>query len=261
MSTAVQPGNYCRQILKQAEVTGFAHIDAAITTLCATAHKFALPDGEWVLPVAGDNFFARVAQACADGGARLPFAECALEFVDPSGSPLVYLAQQRDDGRIRVRVLVRNGERWVTDWTTIEVVVPTAQTAVYPAAENKTPWTEAHTRVAQKTGFITLVFLLAVMCSNARVETIAPRKPAKRATAALPFDTYHVLTIDPSPRSEATGQLLDASRRSPREHLRRGHVVMPKSGRPFWRNATVVNAGRTQGRVDKDYRIASGAHA
>ena len=102
-----------------------------------------------------------------------------------------------------------------------------------------------------------LCFLNVLQCSNVHVERSEPKRSGKKIKTALPFDTYHVLTIDvPGKAGEgaATG-----GHRSPREHLRRGHIRRLADGRRIWVNATVVAAGRGAGVVTKDYAVRCAA--
>ena len=102
-----------------------------------------------------------------------------------------------------------------------------------------------------------LGFMNALACSNVHYERSEPKKAGKKIKSALPFDTYHVLTIDvPGRPGGRTGA--DAEHRSPREHLRRGHIRRLADGRRIWVNATVVSAGRG-GTVNKDYALRRAA--
>ena len=101
--------------------------------------------------------------------------------------------------------------------------------------------------------------LSALNCKNVRVEKTPDsvarlRSPPKTRPGALPFDTYHMLTID-SAESGGVGTGGAAGNRSPREHLRRGHIRRLSDGRRVWVNATVVAAGRPGGVVRKDYAV------
>lgn len=98
-----------------------------------------------------------------------------------------------------------------------------------------------------------LCFLNVLQCSNVHVERNEPKKAGKKIKAALPFDTYHILTIG-SP-GNAAGGYATGGHRSPREHLRRGHIRRLADGRRIWVNATVVAAGRAAGVVTKDYAV------
>lgn len=102
-----------------------------------------------------------------------------------------------------------------------------------------------------------LCFLNVLQCSNVHVERSEPKKAGKKIKTALPFDAYHVLTIDVPGKAgdgAATG-----GHRSPREHLRRGHIRRLADGRRIWVNATVVAAGRGAGVVTKDYAVRCAA--
>jgi len=113
---------------------------------------------------------------------------------------------------------------------------------------------------AQKDAPVLLSFINALQCSNVHTERLPARKPTKNAKTTIPFDEYRILTIDVSRSDAGDANGRGGTHRSPREHLRRGHIVRPEGRRPFWRNATVVNAGRSLGVVHKDYRVKSSAH-
>lgn len=103
---------------------------------------------------------------------------------------------------------------------------------------------------------VPLHFLNALSCSNVHVAKSEPKKAGKKVKAALPFDTYHVLTIDVPGRAGERGGPT-GPHRAPREHLRRGHIRRLADGRRIWVNATVVAAGRGAGVVKKDYALRS----
>lgn len=97
-------------------------------------------------------------------------------------------------------------------------------------------------------------FLNVIKCSNVHIERSEPKKSGKKIKAALPFDAYHVLTIDVPGRAGESSDARNNSR-SPREHLRRGHIRRLFDGRRIWVNATVVSAGRGAGFIAKDYAV------
>lgn len=107
-----------------------------------------------------------------------------------------------------------------------------------------------------------LCFLNVLQCSNVHVERSDPKRGGKKLKTAIPFDAYHILTID-VPGKAVDGAATGGGHRSPREHLRRGHIRRLADGRRIWVNATVVAAGRGAGVVTKDYavRCASGVDA
>ncbi len=100
-----------------------------------------------------------------------------------------------------------------------------------------------------------LSLLNALACSNVRTERIEPAKPdSKLKKGALPFDSYQFLTVDVTPRDQKTGEAMHGGHRSPREHLRRGHIRRYTSGLRIFVPATVVNPA-VGGRVSKQYRV------
>jgi hypothetical protein len=95
----------------------------------------------------------------------------------------------------------------------------------------------------------------ALSCSNVSHEALPVRKPNKSAArrGALPFDEYRVLVVgQPGGRSSAAGGDMTGERRTPRQHLRRGHIRKYPSGVKVWIQCTVVNAG-VGGRLHHDY--------
>ena len=99
-----------------------------------------------------------------------------------------------------------------------------------------------------------LSLIEALACRNVGMEKLGTRKINKSAAkrGALPFDDYYILMINGSSRST---EVKDGTHRSPREHLRRGHIRRLPGGN-VWVNSTVVNAG-TQGKIHKQYALAA----
>ena len=94
----------------------------------------------------------------------------------------------------------------------------------------------------------------ALSCINVASSPLPIRKANKSATkrGAIPFDEYHVLTI-----KQNSGLKNDAActrGRSPREHLRRGHIRRIGEGRCVWVNSCVVGSA-SGGKITKDYKI------
>ena len=99
-----------------------------------------------------------------------------------------------------------------------------------------------------------LSLIEALSCINVGHESIAVRKQNKssKKRGALPFDEYHTLVIKPNSSKEKVESIGDG--RSPREHLRRGHIRRIDGNRRVWVNACVVNPG-TAGKIVSDYRV------
>jgi hypothetical protein len=95
-------------------------------------------------------------------------------------------------------------------------------------------------------------FLNALACSNVTVDRLNSVK--RKLKSALPFDEYHILTVDCPKRGTSSRGGLAGESRSPREHLRRGHIRRLEDGRKLWVNATVVNPG-VGGKITKAYSV------
>lgn len=102
-------------------------------------------------------------------------------------------------------------------------------------------------------------FFIRVMSrANVKVDKKAPSVKGKanvKRNGFIPYDSYHVLTVDLNHVSEqsnpSTGHGTHAS---PREHIRRGHVRTLASGKRIWVNDTVVNKGAPNV-VNKTYAL------
>jgi hypothetical protein len=202
---------------------------------------------------------------------RLPFPRIALEYLQHSGAPLlpgqlvcskrVAFCRETDDG-IRVLPVV-----WADEyrcWLPLpEVRVP--RTGYLDRSNRDSEglpainvFMDAGTGVAgtdcaDEVGAV-LSLLNALACSNVRAERIEQKQPKRAKQGALPFDSFHILTIEaPGGRDGNGGRIGSAGHRSPREHLRRGHIRRYESGLKVWVNATVVNPG--QAVVGKAYRM------
>lgn len=98
-----------------------------------------------------------------------------------------------------------------------------------------------------------LELIEALSCINVTHEPLPVRKANKSAIkrGALPFDEYRVLVLKEHERSLVRFDP-NGTHRSPREHLRRGHIRHLQDGRKVWVNPTIVNAG-THGKITTTY--------
>ena len=259
--------NYCRQATKPLQDAERTHSDEVVRRECgmalnamAKAAKFMLPDGGRLLPDAelrgleGSDLIS------------LPFPVLAIEYRDSGGGKRITLATQREEDIFLQHVLYFKGEGWtehqwiVTCGILLSRSQPVTRLAGNVCAINVIPLDselDCDDDLAKEPAAALLSMLNALACSNVHIERSEPKKVGKKIKSALPFDTYHVLTIDAPGRSgkgAATG-----SHRSPREHLRRGHIRRLGDGRRIWVNATVVSAGRGAGVVTKDYAVRCAA--
>lgn len=95
----------------------------------------------------------------------------------------------------------------------------------------------------------------ALSCINVGVEVIRQPKSLNRARASsrkLKLVEYKVLKIS---ATKPNGGCVGGAGRSPRAHLRRGHIRRLQSGKRTWVNATFVR-GNGEGFVHKSYQVA-----
>lgn len=265
--------NYCRQIVKQyshllaitgltpPEKTSYRHaID-----LCYASQKFILPDGGHIL---ADGELRALDEMLP---LRLPYKFIALEYKPiktasedyawetVESSKRVVFARDRDDGvYVTPACFHDNSKLWII---LPEAFIPSTDYLDRSNIKNgnvfiKTRWPRG---VDQRDYYdevsVLLTFLNALACSNVNIEKSIRKNQGKKVKAALQFYDYHILTINVGRSSYDSKGHGEVGHRSPREHLRRGHIVRPQSGRPYWRNSTIVNAGRGFGKVDKNYQL------
>lgn len=265
--------NYCRHLRKQ--ITAQLAIPSLNQTqrvvanhvldLCAASQKFILPDGGFLL------FDAEFRALSADVPLHLPHSFVALEFYLDAGRTkherlILFVREHRDEPVLVLTIVYfdRTDGTWktfpscripVTGYFGQGQTDATGKDGLrffYLLKDDQVAGIEALTNQAVS---CVLSFLNALECSNVRIERSEPRKAGKKIKTAIPFDTYHVLTIDVGRSGECSVGAGGIGHRSPREHLRRGHIVRPEGRRPYWRNATVVCAGRGFAKVEKDYRL------
>jgi hypothetical protein len=267
----MQPLNYCRQMTQEllAQVrSGYrmnsAHgIDTAIS-LAQHSTKFMLPPGGVLID---DKEFRAIDES---EPLRLPYPAIALEFQMPEAFGRKFIVFAEDLGeKIRIfRAQWLYSERdkqpigWFVGMDANECrSIPKTNYLDRSRRPNGMPtilYEKDNSREELDEPiddpFVLLCFLNALNCSNVSIASSQPKKGRVKAKDALPFDTYHVLMIEtPGAAPGASG--LGGSHRSPREHLRRGHIRRLSDGRRLWVNATVVAAGRGAGVVTKDYAM------
>ena len=99
----------------------------------------------------------------------------------------------------------------------------------------------------------------ALSCANVTTDIIQPASPknAKRISdKKLPiYETRCLSIIVPSTTSSSSGGL-GGTHRSPRQHLRRGHIRRIAEDRKIWVTSCVVGA-KSQGVIEKTYTVSS----
>jgi hypothetical protein len=254
--------NYCRQLLKVAPSAlalpvgdeNWTDMWRLVPDLCSESVKFLLPENGIVL----DDKQLRGLDDDAD--LRLPFNVVALEWratgeVGPDqlrSSKRVLFAQQFDEAILCASFCFIDS---FGSWLTLGALkIPTRDFAQRTKAGVEVAFDcSADLPTADFVDEVTVLygFLNALSCCNVAIERSEPRHGFKKPKGALPFDAYHVLTVKQD--SKSAGEALGGTHRSPREHLRRGHMRRLSDGRKVWVNATVVAAGRGSGVVKKDY--------
>lgn len=255
---SVQETNFCRQLIAQIAADG-APADESVFQ----AYQFAGSVSHWchkfILPVGG-RILADPELKALEGELNLPFPDVALEYFEPAlprqgevlaSKRIVFASHIRDLIQVIPAFYADKEKKWMV---LPGIVIPSTEWRQDAGGIRFTKFDQRFPDADYRDDVsVLLCFLNALGCSNVHTEKIAARKKGK-AKAALPFDEYHVLTIDVP--NKATSQAdQGGTHRSPREHLRRGHIRRLQDGRAIWVNAAVIAAGRGAGKITKDYQI------
>lgn len=266
--------NYCRQMVKQAyEALSHPQTDERTTEYLLSCIRLAGISEKFMLPPGGRIIDDKELKALDDSvPLNLPFEHIALEIPSapwvgdlPEGAEWIpkSILFARINGE-HIFCTVFNYSANNGTWRILDSVAVSRSDYMIRGFDEGMPGIKiqfprsmdehGYARAATANCVWSLIsFLNALACSNVHIERSEPKSDGKKIKSALPFDAYHFLIIDvPGVVSgERTGR---GDGRSPREHLRRGHIRRLADGRRIWVNATVVNAG-IGGKVSKDYRL------
>ena len=263
--------NYCRQIVlalrQQLDVPNASDRHARAQHLIDLANA----SQKFLLPVNG-RFFDDPSLKGLDAACelRLPFPFVALEWRSEgtvakgqgrSSKRVVFVREDQDSAgyrvlRITIACFVDSNGTWAI---VPDIGLPVSKWHLgmidgRVALDVRRSSDRVQTEDVIDEASAVLAFLNALACSNVRAERLPQRDRTRKAKTAIPFDEYHVLTIGSAGGATESGSGGGASHRSPREHLRRGHIRRYESGIKVWVNATVVNPG-VGGKVVKDYEV------
>lgn len=238
--------NFSRSLLKQ-----LGSSNPALSAVIESAVKFSLPDEGKFLETDSLSAIESIEEI------RLPFKCISLESVI-AGIPSIFLCEEACDEIIAITYAKLEGS-WVDLGikTSIGMVGAVSGKKINIGYEihDGSSVTAGDKTTAQISAYTILHFLNALACSNVEIKNVgrSNTKTGKSHHDAIRFDEYHVLTINSTSKthSDSNG---NSSHRSPREHLRRGHIRRLEDGRRIWINATVINAG-IGSRVTKRYQL------
>ena len=278
--------NYCRQMTKSFHemlsrlrgVASKAGLDDAhekeVRIRMQNAIDLANRSKKFLLPKGGTLFDDDELRALDENGRlSLPFDFVALEFdADSDAQELALSSTQKFTARKRI-IFARHVEDKIV-CTQVFCVDRTGNWASFH--DFAIPRTGAIGETVQRQRAVTILthepdnsdnngvshdanvvvsFLNAISCANVHIKRSEPKRTGRKVKSALPFDTYHILTVDVGRRGDYLSSAVSGTHRSPREHLRRGHIRRLADGRRVWVNATVVGAGKGAGTVKKDYKL------
>lgn len=201
----------------------------------------------------------------------LPFPIIVLEFPDPWGDlAKTIITVQEEETKILLYVTM-----WHTvqkKWGTMSPLLFDRDAYIerdekgmpdllYSLGDEVPDELKLHHDVYNPYIVVFLQFMNVLACRNVSCERSPPSKVKQQfRRGPIPFDEYKVLTIGTSGQhtngssNHSSDQREVSIHRSPREHLRRGHLVRMGNGTVYWRNSTIVMPGNG-GRIDKAYSL------
>lgn len=254
----ISPLNYSRQARKQINDmlsrTGVSHpsYNDLVKTeeMLARSQKFLLPKGGiWY----DDPNFRALDETQK---LRLPFPVVALEYqsAEEGIDKIIIIAEECDNDIIEI---VTVGHKPNYGWGGYAgILLPTTNYLVRHDDGDHQFRANLHKQSYGKSISVLLSFLNILSCKNVSTQKISSEKRTKGSSKApLQFDTYHILTVENNHANSGSSEPNASSTgRSPREHLRRGHIRHCHSGKRVWVNATVINAGKG-GKIIKEYAL------
>ena len=269
--------NYCRQMTKSMQnMLKIPSIPKPILSSMRHTLDLASASEKFILPIGG-KLFEDIGLRGLDNDVplKLPHRFVALEFElaqKDSGRQEIPGVLERTNAMIvfarevEESIVFSSAHRFVSDGTwepllggAISKTGSRKATSADGQVATEVALDDVSTRDANIRPMLTILnFLNAMACSNVKAvkSTAGSARKAMRKKGALPFDDYHVLTINIPGRAHGSGVADFDCHRSPREHLRRGHIRRYESGLKVWVNAHLVNPG-IGGKVSKDYRLAA----
>lgn len=269
----IQHPNFCRQFLRQYTSWGeggldesakdihFAILNAskAAFHLASRCQKFLLPDGGRVIM---DMELRALDDALP---LRLPYPDVALEYFhsSPLGpgevmstKRIIFATEYEDMIMVLPVSYIDQSKEWIaypevalplTGYLDRSKIIDGCVAINFIKAHGEIPDSDYLDEISAL-----LCFLNALRCKNVHIEL--SKRDGKPPKTALPFDDYRILTVSAG-KSSTSISGAGQPHRSPREHLRRGHIRTFEDRSSIWVNAAIVNAGKGFGKIFKDYRI------
>lgn len=240
----MQPLNFCRQFLMMSSSFDEKRIPwiGFLAANIEVSEKFILPDGGVLI----EDKHLKGLQGLH---LSLPFENVSVEYLH--GEYKVIISAVDGDAYIALGIVFCKKGVWASlppvfinkiNWFDADAGLPVIALSNHYKDGEECVWTQEVCKF--------LFFLNALSCSNVSYEKINRKKIAVKSS--LPFDEYHVLVINTHKNIQSIS--FGGDKRSPRQHLRRGHIRRLSSGTKIWVNSCVVSSGAS-GCVTKDYKL------
>lgn len=242
--------NFCRDILKQTKISS---LPTDIMSVINNSQKFILPDNGIIFESRGKTIDKLQLQ--------LPFDCIALEFFDFDKCKNVIFATQCGSNCVQMfsAYYVNKNKEWGFSPVFVQIIADFEKFNIsFHKLFDNVELTEIEEKDFFKMMFLPLIeFLEALSCKNVSIENHASRKTGKSKLDALPFDEYKILCVNVNKTYDSVGNEINETKmyKSPREHLRRGHIRRLQKGN-VWVQSTVVNFG-IGSRIKKSYKLTA----
>lgn len=263
--------NFCRDFIKS--VKGKRQIIAYGYDISSGIIKKIEKSIKFIIPENGKIFNAGF-KSIEKNNFQLPFSNVSLEFFTNNKgvvSKTIIIANQNKDSIGAIAIVYVNDKSGSFPWCICPIAVEIYHDKIIPIdianpqdikqsnGVNKTNDYDIKSKYedAANIAYHVLEFLEALSCKNVSIESHTNHKKGKSKLDALPFDDYKVLCVNVNKNYDSVGNEMveTGTHRSPREHLRRGHIRRLPRGN-IWVQSTVVNPG-IGGRIEKIYQVAA----
>lgn len=272
--------NYAHNLLQQSKTLNVAYPEGTVVTDAMAVKKFVygllenVKEGV-VFTIPDDGIFIEKGKTIVDN-LRLPFDNIVLEL-NIKGVKTVINAIQASERVIQFSHWRKQGNQWGLSCASMEIAVGDPDFPAIMEYQKDGTLTFENMLCSCNIGNgleadlvivkhelaelveILMNFLEILYCDNVEISDSKHIKPKKgHRLAAVPTKCTKVLHIKHgrTPSSVLKSEI-ESDRRTPREHLRRGHIHRFKTKTGYvrhWINAIIVNPG-VGGAIDKSYAI------
>lgn len=270
----MEPLNYLRELKQQYKFTAnnpeAYEVETKLIEIASISKKFILPANAEFLQIDDKKNNDLFRDLCANrDGIRLPFPNIVFEFKFNSVK-IIFLISEQESQTIEsekffcLSIFFNDNGIWTVPWIVTYVRFDSyAGTHILYKDLKRNQLHDSDSEEGSKLAdgilpfiYVLIRFLVAISCSNVTHDPVCSAKKEKyksSKTNPYGFDEYRTIVVKNNYQAHSSSGH-SGIHRSPREHLRRGHVRRLSDGKNIWINSMVVNSG-TRGKITSDYDL------